>query len=460
MTALESASHQPAPLAPAPQNNFYALIPHCVESGCLLLPGEDGWVLPAYHPEDRYTAQVGPLNSYLREHLGADVTVLRCAHLEVDRTGTTATADALFIMENHNPDWSPPEGSRWVGREELARLPLAHKWVRPHIMEWFREEATGQIPPPRAPWAFKGWLTCITDWAFTELAAQGIRLEGTLGQVKHWDISSVWRIKTNVGDIYFKATPGIFAHEPRMTLGLAHLFPEYIPAPLAVATYPDQGWMLLPNFGGAVMWKPTLEQKEDVLRLLARMQIRSIPRTADLFAVGCLDRRLDKLAAQVAEMSRDDIALAGLTPQEREKLTTLLPSIEATCRHLSSGPVPQTLLHGDFHGGNIAVHDGTYTIFDWTDGCITHPFFDLLTFIDPDKDDYAQLRDAYLEEWTQFAPIEILRHTFEETYRLGGLYHALSYRNINANVEPAMQAELEGAFEYFLRLYLAQQTKD
>jgi len=112
-------------------------------------------------------------------------------------------------------------------------------------------------------------------------------------------------------------------------------------------------------------------------------------------------------------------------------------------------------MHGDPHGGNITYHDGHYTIFDWTDGCVTHPFFDLLTFLDPREPDFDHLRDAYLAEWSAFAPPDALRQTFDLALRLGGLHHALSYRTINAISEAPMVTELQGALEYFLRRYLS-----
>jgi hypothetical protein len=450
-----------SPSAPA-RNNFYALIPHPQEPRFLLLPGERGSALPVYHPTERpaerHTAQVEQLNFSLREQFGVDVTTLLCAYLDLNRDASTQKVrdvNALFIMENHSPGWSPSHGAAWVGHEELVASSLEHEWQRPFIERWFAEEASGHLPALRPAWSRKGWRDHATEWTRIELAAIGFRLEGPLTQVKHWDISSVWRAQTTAGAIYFKATPALYAHEPRMTAGLARMFPAYIPAPLALATYPDQGWMLLRSFEGEVMWEPTLKQKEDVLRITARMQIEAASHIDELFAAGCVDFHLDMLPARAADLSRDDVALARLTSAERETLFSSLPDIEAACARLASGPIPQSLMHGDLHGGNITFHNGCYTIFDWTDGCVTHPYFDMLTFLDPADPDFDRLRDLYLAEWSSFAPLDALREAFDVAIRLGGLHHALSYRTINANVEPPMIADLEGALEYFLRRYLS-----
>ena len=55
--------------------------------------------------------------------------------------------------------------------------------------------------------------------------------------------------------------------------------------------------------------------------------------------------------------------------QNRRLEIILMPKIEEACEQLRSGPVPQTLMHGDFHAGNIALTEKGYIIFDWTDAC-------------------------------------------------------------------------------------------
>ena len=102
---------------------------------------------------------------------------------------------------------------------------------------------------------------------------------------------------------------------------------------------------------------------------------------------------------------------------------------------------------------------GRPLIFDWTDACITHPFFDLATVLDtdnaPESPEVAErLRDAYLDEWGVYGSPEELRAAFEAAYRLAPLHHAVSYARINAIAEQAMLADLGTSLPYFLRLFL------
>jgi hypothetical protein len=44
--------------------------------------------------------------------------------------------------------------------------------------------------------------------------------------------------------------------------------------------------------------------------------------------------------------------------------------------------IPDTLVHGDLHAGNIGLRGGRSVFFDWTDACVAQPFLDLVTFLD------------------------------------------------------------------------------
>ena len=45
--------------------------------------------------------------------------------------------------------------------------------------------------------------------------------------------------------------------------------------------------------------------------------------------------------------------------------------------------VPDTLVHGDFHPGNVAGRPDDYVILDWGDSFVGHPLLDELPFVVP-----------------------------------------------------------------------------
>ncbi|HEX8221030.1 MAG TPA: aminoglycoside phosphotransferase family protein, partial [Chloroflexia bacterium] len=230
----------------------------------------------------------------------------------------------------------------------------------------------------------------------------------------------------------------------------------HVPATLATRSRPGEGWMLMPDFKGRVLEGISVEQLSEGLRLLARMQIDSISRVAELLAVGFPDRRLERLAGELEMLLRDPVVLVGLLPEEIERLHRHRPRFEEMCARLAGYRVPQTLLHGDFQGGNLLVRDGNILIFDWTDGCIAHPFLDLITCISNrypafNEQEQAAIRDAYLAEWSEYESPERLREAAQLAWPLGALHQALSYRDIMATPSDATRWELAGAAGYFLK---------
>ena len=91
-------------------------------------------------------------------------------------------------------------------------------------------------------WDQPNWIEQVRHWINTELSQQSIKIIGVIEQphVQPW--STVLRIPTNVGDIFFKASAPVIAHEPAITQALYRWRPECIPQVLAIDE--KQGWML------------------------------------------------------------------------------------------------------------------------------------------------------------------------------------------------------------------------
>jgi hypothetical protein len=415
----------------------------------------DAWVLPSFEPEVKYVARVGQNNAWVREHLGLECITLYLAHVE-DRLKEARHVDATYVLQNRQPDWAPSGDLKWFGRAELEALEAGVPGQRVVIEEWLDEREGRVEPPGRGTWNAPGWYDDASEWIQSQLLSHGIEMTAPPEQFKHWVITSALRVPTDHGDYYFKAVPPVFAQEPGITAALAARYPEYVPAPLATRSLPGEGWMLMPDFKGKVLEDISVEQLSEALRILARMQIDSVSRVEELRAAGCLDRRLERLAAEIRTLLYDPAVLKGLLPGEIEKVQKLGPTFEKMCERLASYGVPQTLLHGDFHGGNLLGRDGKVLIFDWTDGCIAHPFLDLITAIDNSHPTLGEaertaVRDAYLREWSDYESPERLLEAAQLAWPLGALHQVVSYRGIMATPSDATRWELAGAAGYFLK---------
>src|SRR5262249_9744172 len=152
----------------------------------------------------------------------------------------------------------------------------------------------------------------------------------------------------------------------------------------------------------------------------------------------------------------------ALSPSELARLPALGESVARDARCLDALPIPATLLHGDFHAGNVILADGSHpVILDWTDGALSHPFFDLLTFCrsEPagrwDRASLEGITRAYLQTWTEagLASAGDVSAAYLAAQRLAPLYHAVSYGRI-LEIDGRAAAEFAAAVPWFLRILL------
>jgi hypothetical protein len=347
-----------------------------------------------------------------------------------------------------------------VGRGDLAGLevePAAHHAV---LEEWLDEAEGRRSAPLRAAWAEPGWLPRAEAWIGERLAESGLAATGPIAQVKTWSISCILRAPTREGSVYFKAVPPLFAGEPVLTDRLSRRHPGQAPAVLALDA--ERRWLLLREIGGTRLRRTAdIALWEEALRRFARLQIAWVEQAESLLACGCADRRLaglpaglDRLLQETREPERR--AVYGVSAEDAARVARQAPRLKARIAELAAAGVPETLVHGDLHGGNVHVDGDRIVFFDWTDGALAHPFFDMITmFRDvPDAPDArTRVRDAYLEPWAGLLPREHLLPLFELSQQVAPLYHALSYRAIALNTEPSLQWELsDGVGDYLRRL--------
>jgi hypothetical protein len=434
----------------------YTIIPHPSEPHILLLREEDGWTLPHFEPEDRDTSSVGHIGAALREQLGLDVTVLRLVEFQRSRPPVNR-AYTIYALENHSPGWAPPLDGRWVGRDELADLPLAVPAHGAILAAYFAEEETGTMPEQRAPWARPGWFAQAATWIEEQLARHGIIPRGPVEQVRSWGISCILRVPTSEGVVYFKAAAApLFGMEPAITRLLAERHPERVPQLLAIDA--GRAWMLLRDFGGRRLEDSPLEEWDDAVRLWGRMQHSFAGELDVLFAAGCPDRRLPVLAGQIGELLADPLTMDTLAADEAAQFRALAPRLKSLCAQLPAYNIPATLAHGDFHAGNIIRNGGNVIIYDWTDGCVAHPFLDMATIVEWMPEDTpearARLWDAYLTAWTDYEPPERLREAARMGEVLGSLHQVVSYRHIAAALEPEARPEMLPGIPQWVRRML------
>ena len=433
---------------------FYLILPHPTEGKILMLREEDDYFLPYFIVNKvTYSDDFFPdIKKKIEQKLGISVNLLYYASKHYDKS--KHQIHGIYILEWDGSIEKIQSGD-WINLETLRNLSLKLPEHKPVITEYLTEIENGKIPELRPPWARVGWFDSATQWLKEQLSELNYQPLSSIECIKKWGISCILRVNTNAGNIYFKeaSTLPLFCNEPVVTAELANLFPEHIPTVLSIDA--KRHWMLLADFGKPIGRNSSLKEQKDIYRLLAQIQIKSVQHIDNLLNIGCLDRRLDWLSEQVDILVNDELVLSQLPTSDITRLQHIAPYLKKLCQQLSNYQIPQTLVHGDLHLGNVAFDNDNYLFFDWTDSCISHPFFDMFQFFFPRGNkrfspSLRSLRDEYLSQWTIYEPKSRLLEAWTIAKPLCALHHAITYQHIVACVEPREKQELNG-LPIFLR---------
>jgi hypothetical protein len=315
-------------------------------------------------------------------------------------------------------------------------------------------------------WTDPSWLAEVHDWIHVQIERHGAAVLGSIDQphVRPW--STLLRVPSSDGTLWFKASMPELAHEPAIVSILARRRPDCVPALLAVEL--EKGWMLMRDGGERL--RETIERERDLRRWLAalpqyaELQIDLVVDADELVTRGAPDRRLAILAAQYEQLLDEmDGRLAG--GGDLRRLRALGPRVSELCGQLAEYGVPQTIQHDDFHDGQILVRDGRYVFFDWGDACVSHPFFTMAVTLEgviawglddvEGSEDITPYRDAYLRPFERFASRAELEAVFPTALRLGWICRALNVHRFASALEPPHREEHLSGVATRLRLFSA-----
>lgn len=365
-----------------------------------------------------------------RDAYALEAPYLRPAVRLVDGNGRPVAM--LHELDAPAVDWQPGEGLGWHALDDVDPLALGGPELGPVVERWLEHQRGEPLPAARAPWARPGWYGEARAWMWEQCAALALEPVGEPELVEQWPLSSVVRLETAGGRIYFKASFSIFRHEPALTVALAERHPDLVTEPVAVDE--RRAWLLMRELRGSQLGDADAGTWSSGLRAIATIHRRSVDDLAELAQAGAVDRTL-------ATLSRDlDAVLvaADLDDDLRAGLDAVRARLERLPELLARGPLPETLVHGDLHPWNLMLDGDRLRIFDWSDACISYPLFDLATFLPRAEDPAvrADLHDAYLDAWTDIAPLEELRALADDALPLAQVHHAESYLRILDALEP------------------------
>ena len=238
----------------------------------------------------------------------------------------------------------------------------------------------------------------------------------------------MWRVPVDGSAAWLKVVPPFFAHESRM---LAVLDPAVVPRLIAGAGPRS----LLEEIPGTDQYETVGAPLLTMVRALVGLQVEWLGRVDELLALGLPDWRPEPLTARAADVvarTAPELDTAVL-----RRLDRLLEELPRRCEDVASCGLPTTLVHGDFHRGNVRGTDDRLVLLDWGDCGVGHPLFDQTAFLEtlPEGE-----RAAVLREWTRLWLAAVPGSDPDRAARLlrpvAALRQAVIYRGFLDRIEP------------------------
>jgi hypothetical protein len=286
------------------------------------------------------------------------------------------------VMEAVRPDDEAPPATTWVASTSAASEPILSPDDQALVCSSLEDLRRNVAEPEKAPFAIPGWIEELFRWVEVQIEPLGLALTGPFQQLNASPTFSLVRIETTGSAVWFKATGEPNKHELRISLALHRHFPDRVPRVLGVHSAWN-GWLAqevpgdtLGNFTAPSIW-------EMVASELARLQIDSIGKDAELLESQCRDLRLSRLRAQVDPfLARMADFMAAQEKQQPEalgnsELTLVRNQMREAAAVLEAAGLPDTLGQVDLNPQNIVIDHERCVFLDWAEGCVVTPF---LTF--------------------------------------------------------------------------------
>ncbi|MCZ7439551.1 aminoglycoside phosphotransferase family protein [Micromonospora sp. WMMC241] len=421
--------------------------------------------LPPFEVPDPWWQQVASVVDGARRRHGVDVAVLRL--LDADRPHPPGghvryLAQLLGPPAGHGRSERGPAGHGTPERDAggwgtSGRGPAGHGTPE--------RDAAGGVPlepaavdlaphPLRQPWAEPGGPARSVAWATEELRRLG-RPVTAVAQQRTWNLSAIWRLDTPHGPAWLKQLPVFARHEPTVLTWLATLPalpPSASPTDQGVCVSGDlpadtnslttgagvgpvvlavggEGRVLVADVRGEDRYGAGEAERAGIAVAHHAVQVRAVGAVDRLVADGVPDLRGVRPAGWIrARLAGHDVSVAA----------RLLDGLDERLRRVRDCGLPDTLVHGDLHPGNVRG-DGTHAVtIDWADAFVGHPAFDILRLTEGlDDPAAARLVEAWADRWRADAPGCDPRRALDLLRPVAPLRLAAVYAMFLAGIEPA-----------------------
>jgi Phosphotransferase enzyme family len=294
--------------------------------------------------------------------------------------------------------------------------------------------------PLRLGWATPGGPAADLAWAEGVLRRRRLERVGHAEQLRSWNLSSIWRLPLREGAAWLKVVPPFFAHEGDILRRL-----QGGPVPRLLGH--DRGRILLADIAGSDRYDAGLDELLEMVSLLVDLQVAWIGRTNQLRSIDLPDWRGPRLTSGIADVvERQGATLPAAVLAGLDAFVAGLP---ARFDAIAACDLPDTIVHGDFHPGNVrgggdlrgdegaGAGNHALTLLDWGDCGIGNPLLDLSAFLDRvPAEARATVRDHWTDAWRRYRPGSDPVEAMRLVAPVAAARQALIYQHFLDHIEP------------------------
>lgn len=170
----------------------------------LMVAGERGWSLPGTRIQGRPHLEPSLATKKMRQLLESPVVATR--YIAITSDEGDKRQQGMFVLDAVDEVPEQSDSKAWVGRENLSSLHRERPDHHGVVDGFLREVERGTVPKFRQPWEQPGWFAAASGWITETLSGAGREVAASMEQVRWWSLSSVLRVPTTNGDVYFKAS--------------------------------------------------------------------------------------------------------------------------------------------------------------------------------------------------------------------------------------------------------------
>jgi Phosphotransferase enzyme family len=288
--------------------------------------------------------------------------------------------------------------------------------------------------PLRPAYARPGGPTASIAWARSVLGPVPV------AQLRTWNLSAIWRLGGARRRFWLKQLPDFYRHEPVALNWLNQAVPGVAPELIAVG---PQGRELLGDVPGVDLYRADLRVRLQVMEQAHLIQLTARPAVEHLLAQGLPDLRggapADRIRAALAGWPPGSSSPASpVASSHADLFGDLLAGLDERLAAVSDRGLPDTLVHGDAHPGNVRDDGERMVILDWSDCFVGNPALDVLKLVEGLPSPQEQvLLDAWAAGWQRQAPGSDPLGAVQLLRPVGHLLAAAQCAEFVARIEPA-----------------------